>query len=150
MATFGAIHNTQAFFRVKNQRRNIMSNEQGKKSVKPLADILSVDLSSVNGLSAHPEQIDPEKEKKLKVISRVFNNAEDDILNGIQVIGSLMAHAGSYENYENIGVDEELLRDGGWLIKSLAETLREVLWHKDNADYALKRALEYRLENRTI
>jgi len=127
-----------------------MSNEQGKKSVKPLADILSVDLSSVNGLSAHPEQIDPEKEKKLKVISRVFNNAEDDILNGIQVIGSLMAHAGSYENYENIGVDEELLRDGGWLIKSLAETLREVLWHKDNADYALKRALEYRLENRTI
>ena len=127
-----------------------MSNEQGKKSVKPLADILSVDLSSVNGLSAHPEQIDPEKEKKLKVISRDFNNAEDDILNGIQVIGSLMAHAGSYENYENIGVDEELLRDGGWLIKSLAETLREVLWHKDNADYALKRALEYRLENRTI
>jgi len=101
-----------------------MSNEQGKKSVKPLADILSVDLSSVNGLSAHPEQIDPEKEKKLKVISRVFNNAEDDILNGIQVIGSLMAHAGSYENYENIGVDEELLRDRGWFIKSLAETLR--------------------------
>jgi len=56
-----------------------MSNEQGKKSVKPLADILSVDLSSVNGLSAHPEQIDPEKEKKLKVISRVFNNASDPI-----------------------------------------------------------------------
>lgn len=32
MATFGAIHNTRAFFRVKNQRRNAMDRNEDRKS----------------------------------------------------------------------------------------------------------------------
>jgi len=127
-----------------------MSNEQETKSVKTLADLLEINFGGTSHLSAHPEQVDQEIEKRLKKISHTLNNAEDEILNGIEVMGSLMCHAGSYENYENVGVDDGLLREGGDFVKSLAEMLRAVLWQKDNADYALKRALEYRLENRTI
>ncbi|MCH7622860.1 MAG: hypothetical protein IIB46_02125 [Nitrospinae bacterium] len=97
-------------------------------------------------LSAQPERIDEGIEKKLQRISHLTNNAEDEILEGIEVLGDLMWHAGSYDNCEKIGVDEGLLRDGGHFIKSLTEMLREVLWHKDNAAYVLKCALEYRLK----
>ena len=121
-------------------------NEQETKSVKPLADLLGINFGGTSHLSAHPEQVDQEIEKRLKKISHTLNNAEDEILNGIEVIGHLMWHAGSYDNCEKIGVDEGLLRDGGDFIKNLAEMLREVLWQKDNAEYALKCALEYRLK----
>ena len=123
-----------------------MSEEQKTKSVKPLADLLGINFGGISHLSAHPEQIDEETEKKLKRISHLSSNAEDEILNGIEVIGHLMWYAGSYDNCKKIGVDEGLLRDGGYFIKNIAEMLREVLWQKDNAEYALKCALEYRLK----
>jgi hypothetical protein len=114
--------------------------------IKPLANLLEIDLEKTKHLSARPEQIDEGIEKILENISHTCNNAENEILNGIQVMGSLMWLAGSPENRKSVGVDDSLLRDGGDFVKSLAEMLREVLWHKDNADYALKCALEYRLK----
>jgi hypothetical protein len=114
--------------------------------VKPLANLLEIDLAKTKHLSACPEQIDEGMEKILENISHKCNNAENEILNGIQVMGSLMWLAGSPENRKSVGVDDALLADGGDFIKSLAEMLREVLWHKVNADYSLKCALEHQLK----
>ena len=74
-----------------------MSSEQETKSVKPLADLIGIDFGEAVHLSGHPERIDEGMEEKLERISRVSNNAEDEILNGIEVIGHLMWHAGSYD-----------------------------------------------------
>ena len=125
-----------------------MSNEEETKSVKPLADLIGIDFGEMNHLSGHPERIDEGMEKKLERISHLSNNAEDEILTGIEVLGHLMWHAGSHENCEagSVGVDDALLREGGYFIKNLAEMLRAVLWQKDNAEYARKCALEYRLK----
>ena len=114
--------------------------------VKPLADLIGIDFGEMSHLSAQPERIDEGIEKKLQRIVHLSNNAEEEILEGIEVLGDLMWHAGSHENCEKIGVHEGILRNGGHFIKSLKEMLREVLWHKDNAAYVLKCALEYRLK----
>jgi len=121
-------------------------NEQETKSVKPLADLLEISYGEFDYFGLKPAQINEETKKKLEEISKITSNAEEEILVGIEVMGHLMWYAGCLHDHQNPGGEDQLLIDGGYFIKNLVELLRGVLSQKDNARYALKSVLEYRLK----
>lgn len=110
-----------------NQVTNRTEEAVEPTTVRPLADLIGIDFEGMSHLSVRLEQIDEAMEKRLKKISCVTENAEGQILDGIEVMGNLMWWAGNNPEVEKMGseLDHELLNSGGYFIKALAGMLRE-------------------------
>jgi len=131
-----------------NRATNHACEEINTDPVRPLANLIGIDLEGMDHLSVRPEQIDEVMEKRLNKIISVTNCGETHILDGIELIGKLMWCAGINPECKEIGqeFEHDLLNEGGVFVQCLVEMLRTVIFVKDNAQHDLQCALEYRLK----